>query len=287
MNEPPQGGGLSVSPSSGTEMNTTFYLSTSAWLDDDLPFSYQFVYYAAGPGVGPDVSAVGGYVVIKDDTFVSSQSALLRRGAPALDFVGTCQARVSDVFGSVGAAETTVTVRARQAIDDGLIDVVIGLTTGLATSIKDNDMDALFQLIAGYSAILSDVNCSAAPDCTELNRSPCGGVAGTCGACLTLYPVGESGAANSACYSKNDTSGDDGLSYISLSSEDKKCPNDCSSAGVCTAYSADGGEVASCSAGDALCRVRCDCNEGAFGSVCSLDAAALSLVLVAREVGGL
>ena len=43
-NAPPSTGKLIVSPPNGTAVLTTFSISASSWIDDDLPLSYVFMY---------------------------------------------------------------------------------------------------------------------------------------------------------------------------------------------------------------------------------------------------
>ena len=48
MNTPPFGGSFAVSPTTGFELNSTFVLRASYWVDDadDLPLRYSFSFYA-------------------------------------------------------------------------------------------------------------------------------------------------------------------------------------------------------------------------------------------------
>ena len=50
MNTPPRGGILAVSPTTGFELNGTFALRASYWVDDadDLPLKYSFGYDGNG-----------------------------------------------------------------------------------------------------------------------------------------------------------------------------------------------------------------------------------------------
>ena len=42
VNTPPSEGSVSVSPTSGTQFETSFQFSQSGWTDDDLPLTYGF-----------------------------------------------------------------------------------------------------------------------------------------------------------------------------------------------------------------------------------------------------
>ena len=48
MNTPPFGGSFAVNPTTGFELNSTFVLRASYWVDDadDLPLRYSFSFYA-------------------------------------------------------------------------------------------------------------------------------------------------------------------------------------------------------------------------------------------------
>ncbi|CAM9131657.1 unnamed protein product, partial [Ectocarpus fasciculatus] len=222
MNAPPEGGRVSVAPTVGVELNTSFSLYSDQWLDDveDLPFSYVYIQYNS------DSNA---YSVIKEESFLSATTALLRRGLVSLNYSIVCEAHVSDIYGSTGVAGTHVQVF-QSAQSWYTSDAIAILETRLSESVASNDNDALFQIIAGYSAVFNSANCSTAPNCTTLNRYPCDVVAGTCGLCVSGYEVGDDGYANTPCYF-----------------------------------------------------IRCSCEDGWYGSDCSITSQEFSLILSAKE----
>ena len=44
INTPPDSGTISATPLEGDSLSTSFEISTSGWVDDDLPLNYQFGY---------------------------------------------------------------------------------------------------------------------------------------------------------------------------------------------------------------------------------------------------
>jgi hypothetical protein len=79
-------------------------------------------------------------------------------------------------------------------------NVSVAAFTGLILSTynSDGDTDALYLSVNSAASIINTQNCSAAPNCTALNRQPCLAVPNTCGSCFNGY-VGVVGDSNSYC----------------------------------------------------------------------------------------
>jgi len=58
-NSAPTGGSITVLPSSGVQLNTTFEISTAGWQDNDEPFSYRFWYKVGNDAAVPLTSVSG------------------------------------------------------------------------------------------------------------------------------------------------------------------------------------------------------------------------------------
>lgn len=151
--------------------------------------------------------------------------------------------------------------------------------------------DEIKKAVAMTSSIVNSVNCSASPDCKNLNREQCGSKAGSCGPCLESF-IGENGYANSYCVVANsrrkllDISPTE--SYSCEIADDcplrnwhvyvdnkcvvraKNCVDDCSGFGSCDFVSVYDANVSytECSVMNSNCQARCSCNPGRMGSYC-------------------
>eukprot|EP00981_Chlorochromonas_danica_P011984 scaffold4365_cov137-Ochromonas_danica.AAC.2 len=71
-NNPPISGKLSVSPSSGYALNTSFMISTDMWVDTDLPLSYTFSFLSSTSGGASNV-----YLSLKTNSAMNRITAIL------------------------------------------------------------------------------------------------------------------------------------------------------------------------------------------------------------------
>jgi hypothetical protein len=245
-NGPPRGGVFSVSPGTGVEMTDIFLFVTSRWSDPDLPITYLFGF------VSP---TTGGLSTVQSRSVFPYAESTLPAGLQSSGYAVKTSIQAFDDLNASDMATFSVTVNAFQGDARQLIK------SQLAYSIYSTNLDQVKSLISVASAVLSRVDCSAAPNCAALNRGSCLSTAGTCGPCLTNF-VGQRGDGNSKCVSAQDAA---------ATTEQQKCPNSCSGNGVCTFYDTLSGlTTSSCSIVNSQCTASCVCSTIFTGSDCSL-----------------
>jgi hypothetical protein len=300
----PTGGFLSVSPSSGTELSTSFRLSSNSWIDantaaDGYPLSYSFFYQqlSSAPYLQirspastvysytslPAGVASNNYVITLFGVVINSLSA--STNASAVVFVNSSSiARSAEFLASMG---NLLNASAASFELTGVADPVINALNGIAVS-------------------ASAVNCSNAPNCTSLNRAACSTVANTCGSCLTNYS-GIFGPANTGCApitsSILPTDGEDArrlsldvglgigescsldesclFNYCDLQTytcqyPNQTCPTDdplqvCSGHGTCSFVKVANGVSldGDCLISNSMCTAKCNCTDGYSEADCS------------------
>ena len=97
LNAPPSGGTCTVSPKSGDVTVTSFVLSTSGWVDDDLPLMHSFLWHSANSPQTP--SRVNGFSL-------SKHFANMRFASPG---VVTVVGEAKDALGSVLSTDIRIT----------------------------------------------------------------------------------------------------------------------------------------------------------------------------------
>ena len=139
---------------------------------------------------------------------------------------------------------------------------------------------SLTVVINAFSPPFGSANCSAAPNCTVLNREDCAATANTCGKCVSGF-VGVTGEANSECFNpavrrrlhlSTDPTASGGVCRGTLcSTQPKACPGNCSGTGNCIFLDNSGLSLPLCSISNPYCTAKCSCVPGYFGTDCSLD----------------
>jgi outer membrane protein OmpA-like peptidoglycan-associated protein len=256
INSAPYGGSFSVSPTTGDALITEFRFAAYGWTDDDsdLPLEYQFAYYVD--------TAESSFLLIDYDE-ASALTALMGPGLAANEFEVTCIVRIADALGYAILREVDEIVVSPPSLT-GIVNVSDYLRQTVDPTLRR-------QLAVALRTSINTVDCSTAPDCGALNRQECRATAGTCGNCLSSFPVGVYGDSNVACtvYSTRRLS----ASALPLSTVDsvKKCAGNCSSQGKCVATNWLGENVTSCDVLDPSCRVACQCDAGWYSIDCSQD----------------
>jgi hypothetical protein len=286
MNTPPSGGSISVAPSVGTALTTAYFMSTTNWVDDasDYPFSYIFSYYT---------TTSTSSVVVKNLDTKSYSSSVLGQGLQGNNYLVTCVAVVMDVNNGSSSVLTTVMVKPGN---------VTGSQTAasLATALSNLNPSAVAQIIGATTSSVNAANCSVSVPCWKLHRENCSFTALTCGPCLSGY-IGVSGSSNVACFSEDSPPATATCTAANAASvcesgkcnsgvcveADKTCTSNCSYAvsgnGQCTFYDVNNAVTSSCAQSNSFCRAACVCNDGFYGSDCSLDQTQLESVQTIRD----
>jgi hypothetical protein len=124
-------------------------------------------------------------------------------------------------------------------------------------------------------ALVNNVKCNAAPDCTHIHRMNCKAVQQTCGPCAANDMIGDFRDSNSQCLTLAEALALGTSNRRRLAaSPSKTCVNDCGgvSNGTCAFVSVNtGASVSSCSIMDASCTAQCACVGGRYGPGCSMS----------------
>jgi hypothetical protein len=289
-NSPPSPGSCDVSPTSGTALSTLFVFVASSWIDTDLPLSYDIGFFS------PTTNAS---LTVQSKSQASSGKSILPAGPQSSGNNITALFTVFDSLGAGALDYVSVTVTLPSAgINASHLSSVAATLIGQASG----NVDGLKQAISVLSTTLNTVNCSAAPNCTALNRFDCASTAHTCGPCFSSSYVGLSGDSNELCVHISDFNAVSVTGSGSCSKDadcgvwstcdlitktcsplPKGCPSNCSAAydnGVC-AYEVVASQALltdgkTCTMYDTYCAAVCVCSDGWYGSDCSLTASQIA-----------
>jgi hypothetical protein len=187
-NAAPLPGSFLVTPTAGEEVVDLFVFGCTQWQDDDLPISYQFSYR----------SVSGNAVIMKSVSQATFASFALPAGAAENAYQVTCLADILDHLNAYTTQSVNVQVTTSNRLTANLTQEL--LNTTLAALTTSTNPDTIKQAAALTSYLLNKVNCSLAPNCTQLHRKACYRTEQTCGACLSNDLIGIAGDANTACY---------------------------------------------------------------------------------------
>ena len=262
VNSPPQGGVFVVTPSNGRELTDTFTFSASRWWDSDLPINYAFGFTTPSSGTFNVIQALSQHL------FTTTS---LPAGQDTSNYTLACQMLVYDSYLSSAAATQTVHVKKSQVSNNDLEKQI---------SSKLSNPASATQILSVAVALVTNVQCTSAPNCTKLNRLPCSAKKNTCGSCVSPKLIGDNSDSNGQCMTSQDAS----TKYGSSSSNNgkrrlltttvplKTCLNDCSGSGKCGFVSVNTFvSVSSCVFTDPTCTAACTCNSGFYGPSCALS----------------
>jgi len=167
MNSPPRGGGISVIPSDGETLKTTFTFSAFSWEDDisDLPLMYSMGYNSSDSK--DDVT------MIRLASQVSHCESVLGQGLASKNYAITAFVSIADIFECASYASTRVAVYPLASN----YDVSNAAKAQLSNAMFLSDSALVAQVVSATLGSLNSVDCSRSPNCANLNRQICSKVA--------------------------------------------------------------------------------------------------------------
>ena len=285
-NSVPTPGAFYLTPQTGFELTTEFFMLTADWQDEDLPLTYTFGYRSL-------TRKFNTLQPRSEKSFGSTVLPALIRGGAYSPI--TIEVRVFDAINANNSATDIVRVAQNVSISDS--NLAGSLAAALAA--RANDPSGTTQIVSVSGSILNSVTCATAPtDCeSRYNREPCGAKANVCGECLAGY-AGVRRPDNSECkllgsrigqaqqrrqlYSGDKCRQDSDCAQSAFEvclnrrcvTPNVTCASDCSGQGQCNFVNLDTGKAeGSCPLGDVHCDGKCFCNAGFAGEVCQFTSA--------------
>eukprot|EP01033_Poteriospumella_lacustris_P013205 gene13205-9456_t len=221
-NSPPFGGQFSVSPTAGAALTTYFQLTSTMWVDSDLPLTYQYAYYIEAspssywqvmaapstlslfqtwlpPGYGPLQQLILQSTI--QDVYGASTAAS-RNVNCSLGSAFPSQEKAGSGSSNVTAAEVLQErIQARQQLlvapfaSGNLSSAEVVQYLAVVASLATSPTSPLSLSTESISVASSALNCSLAPNCSALHRFPCdydlyNAKNQTCGKCASgLTPI--------------------------------------------------------------------------------------------------
>jgi len=281
VNGPPLYGSFQALPKDGLELSTIFNFTASAYIDPDLPLSYQFGFISNGI-----------HNVLQTRSLISSTYSTLAAGTVI------SYAQVFDAYGVY--TESTVSVLVAKQKNQQILEQSINNAL-LASS---GDSKATQNALVLASTVINQVSCENAPICSKLNRLGCCKVTDTCGSCKLGF-IGDTGDSNTQCVDLNiktnrsillDKSGcsaDGDCQLFELCNvltrkcvlPSRSCHNDCYGHGSCLFKDINTNQILKdCKVTDISCKSTCDCNGNFTGSDCSINRAEMKRREALRNV---
>jgi hypothetical protein len=271
----PLPGQCTVSPVAGVALSTSFSFTSSSWVDEDIPLSYQF-------GFISPISNTS--FTIQTKSYLSFASAFLPSGSASANYSLQAEFAIYDSYGAYSVDYTAVLVASTPLNYSAVYQQTLTLL-----SENDGNVDGLKQTISLITITVATVNCSHAPNCTVLNRYGCAATANTCGQCIAQDYIGVSGDSNTACLNVSLAASSSATTMDCGNGEDcpgwmicnitshvcvddiKDCPSGCSGNGACIYQSVYTLALVSvCTVSSADCVATCRCYAGYNGGDCSL-----------------
>jgi hypothetical protein len=272
VNLPPAPGTFQVTPGSGVELVDRFTFVCRQWFDVDLPLLYQFSY----------VSQSGNEIIVRTLAETTFTALSLPAGSETNENRVTTIANIYDSY----MANSTVT--GQVVVSEGLVVNTTAMQSYLESNLNvlsggSTNVDEMKQAAGLTSYLLNLVNCSLAPNCSELNRSPCFVTAHTCGRCKSDEYIGSLGDGNDFCLPVTDVNPQ---TEFTPSDKMKECASGCSGHGTCIFVSLKQLDkvLETCYDKEFDCKAECLCDEGYGASpACDLSDEEASIKASYRE----
>ena len=264
INSPPRAGFFQIDPNPGIELQDNFLFNTGQWTDSDLPMRYQFGY----------ISPLGATVITQSKSLKASGTSLLPAGPDSENNILGTFVVVFDSLNANSSLQYSVIVRhgSDQTNSLEMISTILSSFGNLSTA----SVDQVKQSNGLVTYLMSKVNCSSAPNCSELHRRECSSTPHTCGSCNSNLYIGESGDSNSKCVPVTSSVSPSSLDTKCLSDfqcsgfqrcindicavPQKNCISNCSGHGVCKFSNSNTGvAVSGCTIDDPNCVAQCAC----------------------------
>ena len=218
-------------------------------------------------------------------------------------YVVFCYVNVTDIYGGVSYAQTTVIVES----SNNLTEVQNAAKKQLADALDSGNNNQVAQIVGAVSTSLNVKNCTVPKSCHLLNRNPCSLTANTCGSCYDGY-TGVLGDSNTLCSSTRaiaadlkDMNNQASADVAECSSDSdcaskfgscdsgicipfpKTCSNNCGDHGICHYYNSLNQPIVQCDATNSYCHATCECYDGYYGKDCNLEYNDFNAKLSIRE----
>jgi hypothetical protein len=275
----PSNGYVTVSPTTGTALLTSFQVSSNGWVDtaEAFPLLYSFLYQA---------TSYGPFLQIRSPYYSKYTYTQLPQGSQKNAYAITLIGVVTNSFGAAANATVVTTVAAAISPSYSNYSKVLGLAR--ASFVQTQEFDAVTSVVNNVASVLTSVDCSSAPNCSQYHRDECETVAHTCGSCLTGYS-GVVGPWNGQCWGadagvrgiSDQCSVDSNCIYGNCDPTSGTCQypakqcasnssEECSGHGLCKFVGVSGAEISgSCLINNPLCRPQCTCSDRYGGWDCS------------------
>ena len=161
INGPPVTGVFSISPITGTELETKFMLFASRFSDPDLPLTFTFGFYPSLNST--DFNSLNG---VSEVSYVETD---LPAGQSSENYRIPCSVACYDSLGAVSSLTSTVTVAKLELDDSGINNLI---SSKLGDALTSGDLDVTRSVLSVSSAVVNFVNCSqtTATFCSSKNR---------------------------------------------------------------------------------------------------------------------
>ena len=160
MNVAPHGGAVTVEPSDGYAISTTFTIassSASSWQDEDIPLTFAFSYSATNRTDAPHRSLTTSSLSI-------STSAVLPAGHPDNNYMCQLHVTVTDAYGAKGSSSVPVRV-APYAVPAGST-----MANAAAALLEGSGSSASSQLVSAFASSLNGASSGQSVEAAAATR---------------------------------------------------------------------------------------------------------------------